>query len=93
MKLYQMVAKDVMRRKKRVLYTSLGVVIGVTTIVAVLTIALAGEAKIYSQLEEYGANLMVMPAISDVDIGLVTPFDGFKWIKQKPLAKIIGGRQ
>lgn len=29
----------------------------------------------------------------DVDIGLVTPFDGFKWIKQKPLAKIIGGRQ
>ena len=70
MKLYQMVAKDVMRRKKRVLYTSLGVVIGVTTIVAVLTIALAGEAKIYSQLEEYGANLMVMPAISDVDIGL-----------------------
>ena len=70
MKLYQMVVKDVTRRKKRVLYTSLGVVIGVTTIVAVLTIALAGETNIYGQLEKYGANLIVMPAISDIDVGL-----------------------
>lgn len=70
MKLYQMVVKDITRRKKRVLYASLGVVIGVTTIVAVLTIALAAEANIYGQIEKYGANLMVMPAISDIDIGL-----------------------
>ena len=28
-----------------------------------------------------------------IDIALVTPFDGFKWIEQKPLAKIIGGSQ
>jgi len=70
MKLYQIVARDVTRRKKRVLYTSLGVVIGVTTIVAVLTIALAGQTKIYSQLEKYGANLIVMPAINDIDVGL-----------------------
>ena len=52
------------------LYASLGVVIGVTTIIAVLTIALAGETNIYGQLEKYGANLMVMPAISDIDVGL-----------------------
>ena len=70
MKLYQIVARDVTRRKKRVLYTSLGVVIGVTTIVAVLTIGLAGETKIYSQLEKYGANLIVLPAINDIDVGL-----------------------
>ena len=70
MKLYQIVVKDVMRRKKRVLYASLGVVIGITTIIAVLTIALAGQTNIYGQLEKYGANLMVMPAISDIDIGL-----------------------
>jgi len=69
-KLYQMVVKDVTRRKKRVLYASLGVVIGVTTIIAVLTIALAGETNIYGQLEKYGANLVVMPAISDIDVGL-----------------------
>ena len=69
MKLYQMVMKDITRRKKRVLYASLGVVIGVTTIIAVLTIALAGETNIYGQLEKYGANLVVMPAISDIDVG------------------------
>jgi len=70
MKLYQMVAKDVIRRKRRVLYAALGVVIGTMTVVGVLTIALSGEAKIYSQLDKYGANLVVMPVISDVDIGL-----------------------
>jgi len=70
LKLYQIVIKDITRRKKRVLYASLGVVIGVATIVAVLTIALAGETNIYSQLEKYGANLVVMPAISDIDVGL-----------------------
>lgn len=70
MKLYQIVVKDIMRRKKRVLYASLGVVIGITTIIAVLTIALAGQTNIYGQLEKYGANLVVMPAINDIDIGL-----------------------
>lgn len=28
----------------------------------------------------------------DIDIGLVTPFDGFRWIRQKPLGKILGGK-
>jgi putative ABC transport system permease protein len=70
MRLYQVVVKDIMRRKKRVLYASLGVVVGITTIIAVLTVALAGQTNIYGQLEKYGANLMVMPAISDIDIGL-----------------------
>jgi len=70
MKLYQIVLKDITRRKRRVLYASLGVVIGMATIVAVLTIALAGETNIYGQLEKYGANLVVMPAISDIDVGL-----------------------
>jgi len=70
MKLYQIVLKDITRREKRMLYTSLGVVIGVATIVAVLTIALAGETDIYGQLEKYGANLVVMPAIIDIDVGL-----------------------
>jgi putative ABC transport system permease protein len=61
MKLYQIVLKDITRRKKRMLYASLGVVIGVATI---------GETNIYGQLEKYGANLVVMPAISDINVGL-----------------------
>ena len=70
MKLYQMVAKDVMRRKKRVLYAALGVVVGTMTVVGILTIAIAGEAKIYDQLEKYGPNLTVVPAISNLDMKL-----------------------
>jgi putative ABC transport system permease protein len=70
MKLYQIVVRDVTRRRRRMLYASLGVIIGVATIVAVLTIGLAGETNIYGQLEKYGANLVVMPAISDIDVGL-----------------------
>jgi len=70
MKLYQVVAKDILRRRRRVFYTALGVVIGVAVFVAVLTVARAGEQKIYGELDKYGPNLMVMPAISDVDLQL-----------------------
>jgi putative ABC transport system permease protein len=68
MKLHHIVAKDVMRRKRRVLYAVLGVVIGTMTVISILTIAVAGESKIYAQLEEYGANLIVIPAISQIDL-------------------------
>ena len=29
----------------------------------------------------------------DIDIALVTPFDGFRWIRQKPLSKVLEGKQ
>ena len=70
MKLYQVVVRDVMQRKRRVLYAALGVVIGTMTVVGTLTVALAGEAKIYDQLEKYGPNLTVIPAISNLDMKL-----------------------
>ncbi len=70
MKLYQVVAKDILRRRRRVFYTALGVVVGVAVFVAVLTVARAGEQKIYGELDKYGPNLMVTPAISDVDLQL-----------------------
>ena len=70
MKLYQLVAKDVVRRKRRVLYAALGVVIGTMTVVGILTITLAGQARVYNQLEKYGANLTVIPAISNLDMKL-----------------------
>jgi len=70
MKLYKLVAKDVVRRKKRVLYAALGVVIGTMTVVGILTIALAGQERITAQLEKYGPNLAVVPAISNLDMRL-----------------------
>ena len=70
MKLYQVVLKDILRRKRRVLYAILGVVIGTMTVTAILTVSAAGQARIISQLEKYGANLNVMPAVKTIDNGL-----------------------
>jgi putative ABC transport system permease protein len=69
-KLYHLVLKDILRRKKRVFYAALGIVIAAMTVVGILTIATAGQTKIYAQLEKYGANLAVIPAVSNVDMGL-----------------------
>ncbi len=70
MKLYQVVLKDILRRKRRVMYAILGVVIGTMTVVSILTVSAAGQARITNQLEKYGANLSVMPAVKTIDTGL-----------------------
>lgn len=70
MKLYQVVLKDILRRKRRVLYAILGVVIGTMTVTSILTVSAAGQARIIAQLEKYGANLNVMPAVKTIENGL-----------------------
>jgi putative ABC transport system permease protein len=70
LKLYQVVLKDISRRKRRVLYAVLGVVIGTMTVTSILTVSAAGQARITAQLEKYGANLNVMPAVKTIDNGL-----------------------
>lgn len=93
MKLYQIVLKDIMRRKRRVAYATLGVIIGTMTVVGILTIAQAGQSRIYSQLEKYGANLTVVPAtrslntgLGDLTLGTVTV--GENYISQDKLPEI-----
>jgi len=70
MKLYDIVVKDVIRRKKRVAYATLGVVIGIMTVVGILTISLSGQLKLQAQLEKYGPNLTVVPSINSQNIQL-----------------------
>lgn len=70
MKLYQIVLRDARARKKRILFAALGVVIGTMTVIGILTIALAGQQRILGQLEKYGPNLTVIPAISSLDMKL-----------------------
>ena len=93
MKLYQIVLKDILRRKRRVLYAALGVVIGTMTVVGVLTIAFAGEKGVYSQLEKYGANLTIVPAVNNIDaklgsLSLGTLAIGENYIQEYYLPKI-----
>jgi putative ABC transport system permease protein len=92
-KLYRIVLKDIARRKKRVLFAALGVAIGTMTVVGVLTIALAGQARIYDELEKYGANLAVTPAINNVDthlgdLSLGTLAVGENYIPEETLPQI-----
>lgn len=70
MKLYQVVTKDLIRRKRSLLYAALGVLIGVMTVVSVLTITRTGEASIYAQLEKYGPNLTIIPAVNSLDMSM-----------------------
>jgi putative ABC transport system permease protein len=69
-RLYQVVLKDLIRRKRRVLYGIFGVVIGTMTVTGILTVAASGQSRIADQLEKYGANLNVMPAVKTIDNGL-----------------------
>ena len=70
MKLYQMVIRDAARRKRRLLYATIGVAIGTMTVIGILTIAMAAQTRIYDQLEKYGPNLSVTPAINNLDMTL-----------------------
>jgi putative ABC transport system permease protein len=93
LKLYQIVLKDTIRRKKRIFYAALGVVIGTMTVIGVLNIARAGESKIYSQLEKYGANLTVVPSINNIDtklgdLNLGTVSVGDNYIPESALPQI-----
>ncbi|MFC1942279.1 ABC transporter permease [Chloroflexota bacterium] len=93
MKLYHLVLKDILRRKKRMLYAALGIVIAAMTVVGILTIATAGQAKIYTQLEKYGANLSVLPAISNInmtlgDLSLGALTVGENYIPEEKLSEI-----
>jgi len=57
-----------MRRKKRVLYAAFGVVVATMTVIGILTISNAGQSKLLDQLEKYGPNLTVSPAINSIDM-------------------------
>jgi putative ABC transport system permease protein len=70
MNIYRLVLKDILRRKKRVFYAGLGVIVGTMTVVSILTVAAAGQARILSQLEKYGPNLTIVPAVSNVNMTL-----------------------
>jgi len=68
MNIYQIVIKEILVRKKKFIYSIFGIAIGIMTFISILTVARAGEDKIYNQLEKYGANLSIVPAISQMDM-------------------------
>lgn len=93
MKLFNVTIKDILNRKKRVLYAATGVVVGTMTVIGILTVADAGQARIYDQLDKYGPNIMVTPAITSLDmsfgdlsLGMVAVGDNY--IEESKLAEM-----
>lgn len=74
MRLAGIVGKDMLRRKRRVVHSILGVSIGIMTVVAMLTVAGTGERVLRAEMERYGPNLTVVPATArmNVDLGGLT---------------------
>lgn len=70
MRLSTIVAKDMLRRKRKVLPAALGVAVGIMTVIATLTVAHAGGERLNGQLEKYGPNLSVLPSTGSLDMSL-----------------------
>ena len=70
MRLSTIVAKDMLRRKRKVLPAALGVAVGIMTVIATLTVAHAGGDRLNGQLEKYGPNLSVLPSTGSLDMSL-----------------------
>jgi putative ABC transport system permease protein len=70
MRLSTIVVKDMVRRKRRVVHSVLGVSIGIMTVIAMLTVASAGERVLRAEMERYGPNLTVVPATARLDVEL-----------------------
>lgn len=47
MKLYEIVGKDALARKRRLLFAAFGIVIGMMTAVGILTVARSGKAQTF----------------------------------------------
>jgi putative ABC transport system permease protein len=61
MDLFDIAWSNLRRRKARVLLLVLGLTIGVTTVVALQTITRTLEADVGNKLDEFGANILVVP--------------------------------
>lgn len=70
MNLSTIVVKDMVRRKRRVAHSVFGVSIGIMTVIAMLTVASAGERLLRGEMERYGPNLTVVPATARLDVEL-----------------------
>ena len=68
MALFDIAWNNIRRRKGRVLLLVLGLTIGVTTVVALQTITRTLQADVGNKLDEYGANILIVPKDNDLSL-------------------------
>jgi len=68
MKLYNIALNDLRRRKAKMVFLVVGMVIGIATIVALYTITTAMEREIADKFDQIGANMTVAPKTDDLSL-------------------------
>lgn len=68
MKLYNISLNNLYRRRMKVVFLVLGLVIGVSTVVTLVTVSEAMNADIAKKLDEFGANILILPKLDDLSL-------------------------
>lgn len=68
MTLKEISINNLKRRKGKFIFLVLGLTIGVTTVIALLTIARWMEEDISRKLDEFGANILILPRTEDLSL-------------------------
>ena len=68
MRLTDLALHSLWRRKGRMALLALGLVIGVATVVALIAITATMQADVADKLDEYGANILIVPKANDLSL-------------------------
>jgi putative ABC transport system permease protein len=68
MKLYDISFNSLRRRKAKMLFLLLGLVIAVGTVVTLMTVSAMMNADVAAKLDEYGANILIVPRSDDLSL-------------------------
>lgn len=93
MKLHTISINNLRRRKAKMAFLTIGLMVGIATIVTLLTLTASMSSDIGKKMDEFGANILIMPQSNDlamnyggISLGRVT-FDQ-REIRETDLAKI-----
>lgn len=68
MKIYNIAINNLRRRKAKMIFLMLGLVIGVSTVIMLITVSRAMNKDIGKNLDEFGANILIVPKSDDVSL-------------------------
>ncbi len=68
MNLYNISFNNLRRRKVKMVFAILGLAIAISTVVTLITVSRAMNAEIATRLDEYGANIVIVPKSDDLSL-------------------------
>ena len=68
MTLREIALRNLMRRKAKAAFVLAGLLIGISTVVALITLAEAMTRDINHKLEKYGANILIVPKTENLSL-------------------------